>query len=80
MTFNMKNTEILEQKCCRKLFYKINTDTKISLYEFCTSTLSRPGGHRFQPKFQFYFKKGGIIKKISYERRAYESVDKKSLS
>ena len=31
------------------------------------------------PKFQFHFKKGSS-KKNSYERRAYESVDDKSLS
>ena len=31
------------------------------------------------PKFQFFFKKGSSKKK-SYERRAYESVDEKSLS
>ena len=31
-------------------------------------------------KFQFYFKKGSSKKKKSYERRAYESVDEKSLS
>ena len=30
-------------------------------------------------KFQFYFKKGSS-EKNSYERRAYESVDEKSLS
>ena len=32
----------------------------------------------FANNFDFNFKKG-IIKKISYERRAYESVDEKSL-
>ena len=44
-------------------------------------TLQRPGGHRcpLSLKFQFYFKKGSS-KKISYERRSYESVVEKSLS
>ena len=43
--------------------------------------LFNAGRHRcpLSPKFQFYFKKGSS-KKISYERRAYESVDEKSLS
>ena len=46
-----------------------------------TLTLLCPGRHKcsLSPKFQFYFKKGSS-KKISYERREYESVDEKSLS
>ena len=33
----------------------------------------------FSPKFKFYFKKGSLKKKNSYDRRANESVDEKSL-
>ena len=46
-------------------------------------TLQRPGGPHgpLSPKFQSYFKKGpSKKKKKSYERRAYESVEEKSLS
>ena len=40
--------------------------------------INNPGGHWWplSPKFQFYFRKGSSKKK----RRAYESVDEKSLS
>ena len=46
-----------------------------------TLTLYCPGGPScpLSPKFQFYFKKVSS-KKISYERRASESVDEKTLS
>ena len=40
--------------------------------------LALPYGKVYQ-KFRFLFKKG-LSKKNSYERRAYESVDEKSLS
>ena len=51
------------------------------IYIYISLTLLRPEGHicPLSPKFQFYFKKGSS-KKISYERRAYESVNEKSLS
>ena len=59
---------------CKKYIVLINICVRTS---FNPLTLRRTQVSLI-PKFQFYFKKGSS-KKNSYERRAYESLDEKSI-